>query len=132
MVGDNKKSVRAGETFSFFNVRPFLTALGQVGATVTAFSFHSTNGQRFSTFWALVLFFAFSQPRSSFAVLDSLRACPYVFSVFQVPCRQFSKLLTSAILIFVALIAEFQALASQAMHNVARVSPVFRFQRLAS
>jgi len=60
MTGDNKKSVRAGGTFSFFNVRPFLTVLRQVCAAVIAFPFHSTNRQRFSTFWALVLFFAFS------------------------------------------------------------------------
>jgi hypothetical protein len=132
MTGDNKKSVGAGGTFGFFNVRPFLTVLGQVGATVIAFSFHSTNRLRFSTFWALVLFFTFFQPCFGFAVVDSLQACLYVFFIFQVPRRQFSKLLTSAILIFVALIAESQALASQALDNVAFVTPVFSFQRLPS
>jgi len=91
--GGCEKSVRAGGTFSFFNVRPFLTVLGQAGATVIAFSFHSTNRQRFSTFWALVLFFTFFQQCFGFAVLDSLQACLYVFFVFQVPRRQFSKLL---------------------------------------
>jgi len=127
MTGDNKKSVRAGGTFSFFNVRPFLTVLGQVSATVIAFSFHSPNRKRFSTFWALVLSYKFFQPCAGFAVLDSLQACLSVFFVFQVPRRQFFKLLTSAIPIFAALIAESQPLASLALDDIAFVTPGFSF-----
>jgi hypothetical protein len=91
VVGARTKSAKGGGTLSLFNQRFLLPIFRYICSAVVTLLSDSADGQRFSTRWTSVSLFAFTQPFSYFAFLDSFKVRSKVDSVFRVAlCRFFT------------------------------------------